>query len=150
MVLDTIIEDLKRDEGLRLKPYRCPAGKRTIGIGRNFDDNPITPAELEHILAKCEITENDAEMLLRNDLEKTLHKLRTLFREFDSFPDNVQRVLVNMHFNLGHAGFLSLRTLIKGVNEKNWKHCAERMRTFAWRKQVGKRAERLIALMQEA
>jgi GH24 family phage-related lysozyme (muramidase) len=26
-----------RHEGLRLKPYLCPAGKLTIGIGRNPD-----------------------------------------------------------------------------------------------------------------
>jgi len=35
---------LIRDEALRLKPYRCTAGKLTIGVGRNLDDRGISPA----------------------------------------------------------------------------------------------------------
>ena len=38
---DTLLERIKkqlvRHEGLRLKPYRCTAGKLTIGYGRNLD-----------------------------------------------------------------------------------------------------------------
>ena len=33
------------DEGFRTKPYVCTAGKMTIGVGRNFEDNPFTPDE---------------------------------------------------------------------------------------------------------
>ena len=33
-----VMNQLVMDEGLRLKPYRCPAGKLTIGVGRNLDD----------------------------------------------------------------------------------------------------------------
>ena len=29
-----------------LHPYKCPAGKLTIGIGRNTEDNPFTAEEL--------------------------------------------------------------------------------------------------------
>jgi len=36
-LLERIKEQLVRHEGLRLKAYRCPAGKLTIGIGRNLD-----------------------------------------------------------------------------------------------------------------
>ena len=36
-----IKEQLVRHEGLRLKPYRCTAGKLTIGIGRNLDGRSI-------------------------------------------------------------------------------------------------------------
>ena len=32
-------------EDIKLKPYRCSAGKLTIGVGRNLDDNGITRAE---------------------------------------------------------------------------------------------------------
>jgi len=36
-LLERIKEQLVRHEGLRLKPYRCTAGKLTIGYGRNLD-----------------------------------------------------------------------------------------------------------------
>jgi len=37
MLLDRILEQLVRHEGLRLKAYRCTTGKLTIGYGRNLD-----------------------------------------------------------------------------------------------------------------
>ena len=37
-LLQKVKEQLLRHEGLRFKPYRCPAGKLTIGIGRNLND----------------------------------------------------------------------------------------------------------------
>lgn len=36
-LLQKVKEQLLRHEGLRLKPYRCTAGKLTIGVGRNLD-----------------------------------------------------------------------------------------------------------------
>jgi lysozyme len=36
-LFEHIKEQLVRPEGLRLKPYRCIAGKLTICIGRNMD-----------------------------------------------------------------------------------------------------------------
>lgn len=59
MDLRKLINDLIRDEGLKLKPYRCTSNKLTIGIGRNLDDNGITEAE--------------ARYLLHNDLGRAVH-----------------------------------------------------------------------------
>ena len=41
---------LRQHEGLRLNPYRCPAGKLTIGYGRNLDDAGISEEEAEAML----------------------------------------------------------------------------------------------------
>ncbi len=57
-LLERIKEQLVRHEGLRLKPYRCTAGKQIIGIGRNLDDRGISQKEayamLERDIADCE------------------------------------------------------------------------------------------------
>ncbi|NBW16869.1 MAG: lysozyme, partial [Caulobacteraceae bacterium] len=37
-----LIRQIRLHEGERLKPYRCTAGKLTIGVGRNLDDRGIT------------------------------------------------------------------------------------------------------------
>ena len=37
-------------EGLRLGVYRCPAGKLTIGVGRNLEDRGITEEEAYYLL----------------------------------------------------------------------------------------------------
>ena len=50
---------LVRHEGLRLKPYRCTAGKLTIGVGRNLEDKGISQQEayelLENDIRECEV-----------------------------------------------------------------------------------------------
>ena len=51
MNIKTLSSSLVRDEGLRLKTYRCTAGKLTIGVGRNLDDCGITHAEAMALLA---------------------------------------------------------------------------------------------------
>jgi len=45
MNIKKIADQLILHEGLRLKPYHCPAGKHTIGIGRNLEDKGITEKE---------------------------------------------------------------------------------------------------------
>jgi lysozyme len=58
-LMDRIKEQLVRHEGLRLKPYRCTAGKLTIGVGRNLEDKGISQQEayelLENDIRECEV-----------------------------------------------------------------------------------------------
>ncbi len=56
-----LIEQLKRHEGVKLKPYFCTQGKCTIGVGRNLED--------------VGISEEEAEMLLINDIERATDQL---------------------------------------------------------------------------
>jgi lysozyme len=54
---ENMIRQLTTHEGLRLKPYLCPAGKLTIGIGRNLEGKGITKQEaimlLEYDIQEC-------------------------------------------------------------------------------------------------
>lgn len=148
-VLQQVAKDLVVDEGFRTKPYRCTAGKWTVGIGRNYEDNPFTTEEITLLLTEG-VTEKTAQILVMNELKISAGKLLGLFPDFLEYPSDVRRVLLNMHFNLGHAGLLKLTSLIENVKKRDWVKAAERMATFAWRKQVGQRAERLIKLMRNA
>ena len=67
-----VAEQLVIDEGLRLKPYRCSAGKLTIGVGRNLDDRGITSSE--------------AMMLLFNDIDDFWAKLLKALPWIDKAP----------------------------------------------------------------
>jgi len=50
-LLERIKEQLVRHEGLRLKPYRCTAGKLTNGIDRNLDFCSTQMTQIERIYA---------------------------------------------------------------------------------------------------
>ena len=130
--------DLMRDEGIRLKAYKCPAGKLTIGIGRNID-----PAGGKGITTK------EADILLSNDIDECIEDLKKIFPKFASLPDNMQRVLVNMRFNLGPEKFRQFGRLIAGVEHKEPEIVIKSMKESLWHRQVGDRADRLVRLIEE-
>ena len=53
---------LIEEEGMKLKPYRCPAGKLTIGVGRNLEDKGLSNEE--------------ALFLLQNDIIEAVKELK--------------------------------------------------------------------------
>jgi len=126
---------LTKHEGLRLKPYHCPAGKLTIGIGRNLEDKGIT--------------EKEALMLLENDIQECIKDLKTIFQAFELLPEPARRVLVDMRFNLGPNRFRHFKKMIRAVNEQNFTQAATEMKDSRWYTQVGQRARTLVKMMTE-
>ncbi len=95
-LLERIKEQLVRHEGLRLKPYRCTAGKQTIGIGRNLDDYGISQTE--------------AYVLLENDIQNCEKQLIDEIPEIYNGLDEVRKsVLLNMCISIPHSRFAPLR-----------------------------------------
>ncbi|WP_025899036.1 glycoside hydrolase family protein [Sneathiella glossodoripedis] len=129
-----LIDSLVRDEGLRLKPYRCTAGKLTIGVGRNIEDNGITKAE--------------AIILLTNDVN-------TVFRELDKnipwwadLPDGPRVALANMCFNLGWPRLSGFKKMLAALKDRNFKKAADEALDSKWAKDVGKRSQRISELIR--
>ena len=131
-----LTDQLTRHEGLHLKPYHCPAGKLTIGIGRNLEDKGIT--------------EKEAAMLLENDIAECIADLEILFQGFDLLPEAVQRVLVDIRFNLGPNRFRHFKKMIAAVEEQDFAKAAAEMKDSRWYRQVGRRAASLVNMMTEA
>lgn len=131
-----LAQELLRDEGLRLKPYRCTAGKLTIGVGRNLDDRGITEAE--------------ALVLLDNDIKSFWGQLVATLPWVMQAPEAVQEVLVNMCFNLGLAGLLKFPQTLEYLKSRIYVDAASEMLRSKWAAQVGARAERLAQRLREA
>ena len=131
-----IADQLIKHEGLQLKPYHCPAGKLTIGVGRNLEDKGISKKE--------------AMILLENDINQCLKDLKTIFQTFDQLPEPAQQVLVDMRFNLGFKGFRSFTKMIMAVKDRNFNLAAQEMKDSHWYSQVGQRAETLVTMMKKA
>ena len=129
-----VYDVLRRDEGLRLKPYRCTAGKLSIGYGRNLDDVGITIEE--------------AEVMLRQDVRKAERQARSEFPWFDNLSDARQAVVISMIFNLGLAGFKTFRRTISDIAAGRYAAAADRMKESKWASQVGQRAVRLSNAMR--
>ncbi|MBF0444833.1 MAG: lysozyme [Magnetococcales bacterium] len=128
-----LIAQLKKHEGVRLKPYKCSAGKLTIGVGRNIEDIGITDAESDFFLA--------------NDINRVISELRGVFASFDEMDDVRKSVLVDMCFNLGISRFLKFKNMLSAVRVSDWQTASEEMLDSKWAKQVGVRATRLSQMM---
>ena len=128
----------KEFEGCHLKPYKCPAGKLTIGYGRNLDDVGISQAE--------------ADMMFERDFAKAEADVRDICKEFGINVDDLieQRfyVLTDMCFNLGKGGLKKFKKLFSALKKGLYDDAANAMLDSLWAKQVGNRATKLAALMR--
>jgi lysozyme len=128
-----LINELIRDEGLKLKPYRCTAGKLTIGIGRNIEDRGISKPE--------------AMMLLNNDIdiiEGELDRAIPWWRELD---EPRQRALVNMAF-MGVPRLMGFKRMLAALKDKDFRIAADEALRSQWAGQVGRRATRVADLIR--
>jgi len=127
---------LVRHEGLKLKPYRCTAGKLTIGIGRNLDD--------------CGISQKEAYAMLERDIldceQRLLEEIPSIYNNLD---EGRQSVLLNMCFNLGIKGLLGFKNTLSFIAAGDWERASNNMLASKWAKQVGRRAIELSELMRK-
>lgn len=128
------VEMIKRHEGFRQYPYKCTAGKLTIGYGRNLDDVGISKEE--------------AEYLLDMDLDKHTEELDKVITW--AVPKDVYAVLVDMHYNLGHERFMQFKNMLAALKKLDFKGAAKEMLDSKWAKQVPNRAAELANIMEKA
>lgn len=131
------VEWLKRDEGLRLFPYQCTAGKFTIGYGRNLEDNGISEFEAEQMLVSdVRVAAQDARKFVGEDVWAELDEWR-------------QACLINMAFNLGLPTLKKFEKFRQALEDKDWEQASVEMLDSRWATQVGARATRLAKVIAE-
>lgn len=112
---------IRKFEGLRLKPYRCPAGVPTIGYGHTgpevtMQSRPITPAF--------------AEALMQEDAEKFVRAAGKLSPVLWLEPMK-HAAIADFCFNLG-VGRYKASTLRRRVNAQDWEGAAEELQKWVW------------------
>lgn len=125
---------LIRDEGLRLRAYRDPCGKTTIGVGRNLDDRGVT--------------EDEAMFLLANDINEVVSEVSAAFPWTSNLNDARFAVLANMAFNMGLGGLLLFDRMLDALRNGDFETAACEMVQSRWACQVGARATRLAEQMR--
>ena len=142
-----------------LKLYRCPAGKLTIGYGRNIEGKPLTTAECkflnvptnlkkQHILLRTRgITFEQAEALFETDLREALMLagLNTWFSRLDPVR---QAVVVDMNYGLGPVRFKAFVGTRDALSRGDFAAAARCMRRSKWFHQTKLRARRLSIMMR--
>lgn len=148
--IEKAAERLILHEGMRLKPYYCPAGKLTIGVGRNLESNPLTPEEVKRLGRKSlqnGISKEEAVFLLHNDIRRTESFCQSKIPCWKNLDDERQYALLDMVFNLGIGGVLKFKKMLSALKKGDYSAAATACRQSAYAKQTGQRAERIARLI---
>jgi lysozyme len=122
------LEMIKHHEGVRPRPYKCPAGLWTIGVGHLIGDGKTLPAEWNRTLSP-----NEIDSILQADLRRFERGVLRLC------PNTVKQgqfdALVSFAFNVG-LGSLQRSTLKMKHNRGEYEACSKEF--LKWSKACGK------------
>lgn len=152
-VIKACIDFTAKAEGFSSTVYKCPAGKDTIGYGRNIEANPLNEGELllmgfTKSTPKDElvVTKDLAKQWLEEELEKCYNQV-SLLKAFDGISVRRRALLVDMCYNMGLAKLKTFKKFLKALEEKDYMKAATEMKNSTWHKQVGMRAKILNHVM---
>jgi lysozyme len=123
----TILELLIKHEGIKCYPYKDTMGFLTIGIGRNLEGRGITKKE--------------AIYLCLNDINEVMLELGKALPWFNTAPDKVQLVLLDMCFNMELDRLLKFEKTLEFLKEGKYTEAAVEMLDSLWADQVPVRAK---------
>lgn len=128
-----LLDLLKLHEGFRATPYRCTAGKITIGYGRNLED--------------CPLDEEEAVFLLLRPVREAAEDIQTF--NFGRYLNEARAAaVIDMRYNLGPTRFRGFKRFIAAMDRKDYDTAAAEMLDSRWATQVGDRAIRLSEIIR--
>tara|TARA_R100000781_G_scaffold114627_1_gene85939 strand:+ start:99 stop:548 length:450 start_codon:yes stop_codon:yes gene_type:complete len=144
MNIDELRQEIQNDEGRVNSVYLDHLSLPTIGIG-----HLIKESDPEYGLPVGTVVDDErVNELFDQDIKVTLSECEQLYGNFNDLPEEVQKILANMMFNLGRPRLSKFRKLCKAVADRDWQECAVQMEDSRWHKQVTNRANRLISRMK--
>tara|TARA_B100000424_G_scaffold184289_1_gene142894 strand:- start:145 stop:588 length:444 start_codon:yes stop_codon:yes gene_type:complete len=144
MDIEKLREELKRDEGCVHSVYLDHLNLKTVGIGHlltEWDEEYDKPVGTE-------VSEERVNELFAKDIDVTIEECKVLYEHFDDLPEEAQRIIANMMFNLGRPRLSKFKKMREAVMDANWIEAAIQMEDSLWAKQVPNRAERLCERMR--
>jgi len=140
MNIEKLREEIAADEGEVHEIYLDHLGLPTFGIGHLVrDDDPEsglpvgTPVDNDRVVEAFE-----------SDIETVLSDCNKLYPDFNDLPEEAQRVIANMMFNMGRPRLSKFKGMKSGVDARDWNRAADEMVDSRWYRQVTNRADRLV------
>lgn len=144
MDLVKLREELEYDEGVKYEIYNDHLGYPTFGIGHLVRDSD--PEHGQPV--GTPVSEDRVAEAFNRDIEITIEDCHRLYDDFDELPEEVQRIIANMLFNLGLPRLSKFRGMKAGVDDRDWERAADEMVDSHWYNQVRNRADRLVERMR--
>jgi len=145
-VSDRLIQMIKHDEGVRVKPYRCPAALWTVGVGHVIDQSHIkVPFEERKSLPIPEgwnrtLTMDEVNAILAKDLENFERGVLRLASNLAGRQSKFD-ACVSFSFNVGLGNF-QRSTIRMKIQREEWEQAADAF--LMWTKAAGKELPGLV------
>ena len=151
-LLDKAIQLVSKHEGCRRRVYVDTAGHQTIGIGFNLQKGNaikrLLPYDYDKVLiGSITLSKEKIVQLFIEDIETAILTAKKLNPNFDSLPENVQLVLIDMSFNLGESKLRQFKKFLAALRKEDFHTAAKEMKCSCWYSQVGNRARELEDMM---
>lgn len=144
MNISELERELTIDEGCVYEVYLCTENHKTAGIGHK-----LRPEEPEyHLDIGSTVSPARVQEWFAQDVFDAIAACKRLFDDFDMLPEEVQKIAVNMCFNLGPTGYSKFKKHITAINNHDWAEAAAQMQDSRWYHQVGDRSKRLVSRMR--
>lgn len=155
-MIDQLCAEIEAEEGRVLKVYKCPAGKNTIGVGRNLDDVGMSGTEIDmagHSLAEilngAAIPDACADLMLNNDIERAMAQLDKTLPWWVIKSKSTRRAMVNMVFQMGMSGFLKFNRMLACLQAGDYEGAKKHGLESKWaREDSPARAKRIVEMFQ--
>lgn len=134
MDLTQVRKRLIEHEGIKLSPYRCTAGKLTIGVGRNLDDRGISQAT--------------ATQMLEEDIEIVLDELKRALPFWEKLKWNYKEALVDLAFNMGVPRLMMFKRMLAAIEADDPDKASQELLDSRYASQVGVRASNIAGLLR--
>ena len=148
-------EQLKVDEGNRLKVYKDSLGIDTIGVGFNLQEpankevfKKVTGMTVEEAKKGKAITQEQSDLLLEHTVGNSEKEVRGLVKNFENLTPDQQDALTNFVFNVGINTAKTFKNTLAAVERGDGKAAAEGIRKSKYYKQVGARGERIAKTLE--
>ncbi len=140
------IEMIKHDEGVRVKPYRCPAALWTVGVGHVIDQSHIKiPLEERKNIPIPDgwnrtLTMDEVNAILAKDLENFERGVLRLAPNLAGHQSKFD-ACVSFSFNVGLGNF-QRSTIRMKIQREEWEQAADAF--LMWTKAAGKELPGLV------
>jgi len=144
MDLEKLREELEIDEGCKYEIYLDHLGHPTFGIGHLItEDDSEYGWKIGTSIDTVRVHE-----AFEDDVQSVLTDCEKLYVQWEHLPEEAQRVIANMMFNMGYTRLSKFRGMKRGVDARDWNAAADEMVDSRWYHQVTNRANRLVERMR--
>ena len=144
MDIEKLREEIEYDEGSVNEIYLDHLGLATFGIGHlvrkedpEYGWEVGTPVDADRCVEA-----------FNTDIETVLSDCKLLYSDFEDLPEEAQRIIANMMFNMGRPRLSKFKGMKRGVDARDWNAAADEMVDSRWYRQVTNRADRLVERMR--